>query len=84
MNRPSGKNENCLAGMVCPKCGQEDKFIIEVTTLVSLTDDGTDPYDSDIRDYSVDWTEDSFARCSDPECEWEGIVKDLYPEEESK
>ena len=34
------KNTNCLEGIKCPKCGNEDKFVISVVAHATVTDDG--------------------------------------------
>lgn len=47
-NDPSGAsaqenpNTNCLAGWRCPKCGYRHSFDVQVTTWVTVTDDGSD------------------------------------------
>lgn len=35
-------NPNCLKGVMCPKCGQTERFDIAAHCLVTVTDDGTD------------------------------------------
>ena len=56
-------NTNCLEGIRCPKCGNEDEFRIEGTTIFTVTDDGTESYGD------VEWTED-FCECT--ECHFYG------------
>ena len=51
------KNENCLAGKRCPRCGNEDAFNIVAIAIVCLTDGGTD-FPS-----SIEWDEDAQAEC---------------------
>lgn len=34
-------NTNCLEGIRCPKCGQEDEFLIYASSWFQFTDDGT-------------------------------------------
>lgn len=71
-HQPSGKNSNCLDGMCCPDCGNEDELLIAATMFVSVKDDGTDPYASSVGDYSQDWDDTSTCRC--PECNHVGTV----------
>jgi hypothetical protein len=75
--KPSGKNVNCIEDWICPKCGNEDKFVIRATTLMTITDDGTDELDGALRGYdcSVDWDIDDMCVC--PECEWVGKIRDF-------
>lgn len=53
-------NVNCLEGIRCPACGNEDRFLIEATLIMVVTDDGTMPVSGDIC-----WDDDSYAECSD-------------------
>jgi hypothetical protein len=62
-------NTNCLEGIKCPACGNEDSFRITATSVFTVTDDGTDHY----RD--VEWDDDSSAECT--ECLRHGNVKDF-------
>lgn len=51
-------NENCLAGLRCPKCGSYGPLGIEVTAwAVNVTDDGI----GDVED--AEWDRDSIIRC---------------------
>jgi len=36
-------NENCLEGIRCPQCGQEDCFKITALITCNVTDDGSEP-----------------------------------------
>jgi DNA-directed RNA polymerase subunit RPC12/RpoP len=54
-------NESCLEGIACPKCGNDERVIIAVKTLATVTDDGAEPFGD------MEWDDDSFARC--PECD---------------
>ena len=67
-------NSNCLQGMRCPKCGQNECFIITATRHceVHLYEDGTDESTYG----SVDWEDTAPASCA--ECDWAGETKDLY------
>ena len=51
------KNENCLDGIKCPKCGYEDKFLIEMSSAIPLTDEGTDFHGD------TTWGEMSYIEC---------------------
>lgn len=50
-------NNNCLAGIRCPKCQQEDNFKIEVVTTLDFTDDGTGDHQD------ADWGDESTIEC---------------------
>lgn len=67
-------NENCLAGVKCPKCGNEDKFFIHASAEFEVTDDGTDLYSG------VGWDESACIRC--PECGEHGKVGDFTKRDE--
>ena len=53
-------NTNCLDGVKCPACGNEDTFRIEVTTMATVTDDGAEVEHGDMK-----WDETSYAECDD-------------------
>ena len=63
-------NTNCLEGFRCPRCGSDAEFRIEVCTVVTLTDDGSD-YDG----ADLEWQDDSYCRCT--ACDHPGTVKDF-------
>ena len=67
-------NTNCLQGMRCPKCGQNNCFIITATRhcQIHLYEDGTDESTYG----SVEWEDNAPASCA--ECDWAGEAKDLY------
>lgn len=54
-------NENCLSGMQCPNCGSCGPFIVEVTSLVKLYNDGSN------EDYGMnfDWDDSSYCECAE-------------------
>jgi hypothetical protein len=54
-------NENCLKGMICPECGSEGSFRIEVKTVMEF-DDGGESLDDDGDER--EWDEDSYIRCT--------------------
>jgi hypothetical protein len=70
----SSKNTNCLEGIKCPGCGNEDRFVITVTALATVTDDGF------TRMEGGDWDDSSHIRC--PECGADGAVATFTAEEE--
>lgn len=53
-------NDNCLEGIKCPKCGDEDRFFIESETLFEVTDDGAIPAEN----CDVNWDNESMTRCA--------------------
>jgi len=55
---PSGQNENCLDGVVCPVCGQEDQFDIQIHGSARVNDYGWD-------DETVEWDNSSWCICGD-------------------
>jgi calcineurin-like phosphoesterase family protein len=68
-------NTNCLTGIKCPVCGNEDKFRIRATTLATVTDDG-------IEDYAdMEWDDDSHAECT--ECLKAGKLRDFQMDAEA-
>ena len=62
-------NENCLVGVHCPRCGQEDRFKIAAVITCLVTDDGSDP----VGDH--DWDDNSSTQC--PECGFSGTLKEF-------
>jgi hypothetical protein len=52
-------NTNCLEGVKCPACGNEDTFRIAVTTIAAVTDDGAEVEHGD-----MDWNPTSYAECA--------------------
>ena len=62
-------NTNCLANIKCPDCGNEESFRIAATTIVTVTDDGTDDPGN------MEWDDDSYAECSG--CHQHGTLKDF-------
>ncbi len=72
------ENENCLAGVRCPLCKQNDSFYIEGTDdtgtrTLEMTDDGCDA----VGDFEYDHT----AACRCTQCEWSGTVDEATSEE---
>ena len=63
-------NDNCLDGLVCPKCGSFEPFKIEASGYFLVWDEGTDGVPE-----STDWSDDSSCVC--PKCSFFGTVADL-------
>ena len=70
-------NTNCLEGIRCPDCGNEDEFRIECHVVMKVTDDGVMDSAGD-----VEWDEDSWCFC--PQCEREGKLALFRVEEEDE
>lgn len=68
-------NDNCLAGMACPECGDFGPFRIHVTQSGScdVSDHGTDHIDGD-----TDWGDASACECI--ECRHTGTVRQFRGE----
>lgn len=62
-------NNNCLQGMKCPSCGNEDSFRIACQVWCDVSDEGT----GDTYDY--EWDDESSCVC--PECMKVGCVGDF-------
>jgi len=59
-------NQNCLQGIKCPKCGNEDRFKIQASIACHVTDEGSEP------DGDHEWDETSHTIC--PVCEFENSL----------
>ena len=70
----SQPNENCLAGMRCPKCKSYGPFRIAIAQIAIMTDDGVDEYDGD-----NEWQDDSYCGCLN--CDHEATVKQFTQKE---
>jgi hypothetical protein len=68
-------NTNCLENVCCPKCEQEDRFMIAANVIAEVTDDGADMA-SPMYGNGFEWDEESYCRC--PECDFEGKLKDFH------
>jgi len=66
----TSKNTNCLKGVKCPKCGQEDTFKIEASCLFTVTDDGTEDEGN-----GHEWDDTNYCECFD--CGYHGTVADF-------
>ncbi len=65
-----------LAGIRCPECGNEDRFIITATIQAEVTDLGTDV--ADCSDWH--WDDQSMTRC--PECDRDGPLAEFQMQPE--
>lgn len=64
-------NSNCLEGLRCPECKQEDALKIVGTSLFHVIDGGTESHED-----AVEWDEKSITRC--PSCNFEGVLEDFF------
>lgn len=62
-------NSNCLEGFKCPKCKSEGPFNIEMKSVITLHDNGTDEHSD------TEWGQNSYCDCA--ECCHSGIVADF-------
>ncbi len=70
------KNENCLAGIKCPRCGNEDRFLISASIVADVTDAG-----ADIASHSdIPWDDESSTIC--PDCGEAGELGHFHTKEE--
>jgi len=60
-------NTNCLEGMKCPRCGNEDKLLVLASVWIALQDDGSDPSDDALKMHG-DQEYDNDSTCECPEC----------------
>jgi hypothetical protein len=61
-------NSNCLIGMRCPSCKQEDRFSIIGSSVFEMYDDGSEGHGD------IEYDETAFCAC--PNCDWEGTIGD--------
>lgn len=54
------KNENCLEGLKCPKCGALEPFRILAKMVVQMYDDGSD---SGLPWENIEWDDDAYCEC---------------------
>src|SRR5262245_8562268 len=67
-------NDNCLEGIHCPQCGNEDRFMIAASIVAEVTDDGADVA-SPQSGNGFQWDDSSMTRC--PNCDRAGPLKDF-------
>ena len=58
-----------LFGLACPKCDDDHRLHLVITTLAALSADGTEP----IGDH--EWDSTAYCRCNG--CRFEGVVSDF-------
>jgi hypothetical protein len=71
-------NQNCLQGIKCPQCGNEDRFLIAATVVADVTDGGADVA-SPLYGNGFEWDDKSMTRC--PECDRDGPLADFRRDE---
>jgi hypothetical protein len=68
-------NTNCLEGIKCPDCGNEESFMVTVTGITKVTDDGTDHVTD------LEWAEDAPTICN--QCQrtgkWNDFLAPKFP-----
>jgi hypothetical protein len=64
-------NRNGLAGIQCPHCDKERRFLIVATILADVTDAGADIADGS----DMHWDDASMTRC--PDCDRDGPLSDF-------
>lgn len=65
-------NHNCLTGIRCPHCGNEDRFLITATIVADVTDAGADVADGS----DLHWEDTSLTRC--PDCDRDGPLAEFH------
>lgn len=63
-------NENCLAGMRCPECGNDEPFKIAITAYAIMYDEGSEEIEEEIT-----WDDASYCECQ--ACLFAGTVADF-------
>jgi hypothetical protein len=71
-------NQNCLAGVKCPECGNENHFLIVATILADVTDGGADIADGS----DFHWDDASMTRC--PDCDKDGPLSEFHTQSTEK
>lgn len=56
------KNQNCLAGVTCPQCGNSELFKIRASVWVEVDDEGTDPM---LPKQDIEWDDENLIDCGD-------------------
>lgn len=65
------RNENCLKGICCPKCGHVEDFYITGQSTCHALDDGTEGHTD------TEWDDKSSCRCGNSACEFVGDLEDF-------
>jgi len=60
-------HDNCLEGIRCPQCGQDNRFKIFALITCVVTNNGSEP----VGDHG--WDDNSSTHC--PECDFDGTLK---------
>lgn len=63
------KNKNCMIGLRCPRCGEDDAVMVYASAWMRIIDEGVDTPEG-----AIDYDEQSMASC--PECNHCGSFKD--------
>ena len=71
-------NTNCLEGLACPKCGQDQTLEITGSAVFHVHDDGTEGYED------VEYDMNSPTACPGPECDFDGDLGDFRVKEVAK
>jgi hypothetical protein len=71
-------NQNCLEGIKCPSCGNEDRFIIAASVMAEVMDDGAELASPQYGN-GFEWDDESHCRC--PECDLDGSLADFRVQE---
>jgi hypothetical protein len=64
-------NTNCLEGLRCPQCGNEERLFITGTVRLDVTDEGADVADGS------DWHWDDTSLTICPECDKDGPLSEF-------
>lgn len=56
------KNENCLAGIKCPKCEHTESFKIRAYVWIEVEDEGVDPM---MPKQDIEWDEENLIDCQE-------------------
>lgn len=66
------RNTNCLEGLACPKCGNDERLFIVGMSVFEVVDDGT------VEHEDVEWDDSSHTRC--PQCNFVGNLCEFREE----
>ncbi len=67
------RNENCLEGIQCPKCGSTGPFWIAASAMALVYDDGVEEYQD------MEWDKNSTIKCA--RCDEIGELADFREKE---